>query len=249
MKLSNRDKKLLLFLGILVVTLIPIFFVFKPFSEKAAALKEENKTLKARLDELDVLYQNKEGYLTAIAKMDENAGKIMEGFDEGLNQENIIMFIHGAEDDMPFIIERMSFGDAVTTVLAAPSVDDQGNPTQGLQFMSKQTTVEFNTTYQGFKNYLAYIRDNADRMNLSSVNVEYDDATGRLVGDFTLTQYAFVGDGRPTYEDAGIPQLERGNDSIFGHFISDEFINILINGPEEEEEEEEVTEDDEAEEI
>ena len=248
MKLSNRDKKLLLILAILVVVLIPIFFIFKPFSEKAAALKEENVKLKARLDELDVLYQNKEAYLNAIAKMDSNATEIMNGFDEGLNQENIIMFIHRSEDNMPFIIEKMIFGNPETTVLKAPGVDAEGNSTQGLEFVKKQTTVEFNTTYQGLKNYLAEIRDNADRMDLSSVIVEYDDLTGRLLGQFTLTQYAFVGDGR-VYEDAGIPQLERGNDSIFGHFISDEFINILINGPEEEEEEEEVTEDDGAEEI
>ncbi len=246
MKLSNRDKKLLLILGILVVVLIPVFFIFKPFSEKAAALKEENIQLKARLDELDVLYQNKDAYIGAIAKMDENAQLIMEGFDEGLDQENIIMFIHHAEDDMPFVIEKMIFGEAVTTVLKAPSVDAEGNATQGLQFLSKQTTVEFNTTYQGLKNHLAYIRDNADRMNLSGVHVEYDEATGRLAGSFILTQYAFTGDGR-VYEDAGIPALERGNDSIFGHFISDEFINILINGPEVEEEEE--TEDEELEEV
>lgn len=248
MKLSNRDKKLLLILGILVVVLIPVFFIFKPFSEKAAALKEENKQLQARVDELLVLYNNMESYRSAIAKMESDSETIMLGFDEGLNQENIIMFIHRSEDDMPFIIEKMVFSEPVTTVLKAPSIDTEGNPTQGLEFVQKQTYVEFNTTYQGLKNYLAQIRDNADRMNLSGVNVKYDDSTGRLIGNFTLTQYAFVGDGR-VYEDAGIPKLERGNDSIFGHFISDEFINILINGPEEEEEEEEVTEDEELEEV
>ncbi len=238
MKLSNRDKKLLLILGILVVVLIPVFFVFKPYSEKAAALKEENATLKARLDELEVLYKNKDSYLESIGKMDEDSTAIMSGFDEGLNQENIIMFIHRSEDDIPFIIEKMVFSDAVTTVLKAPTTDAEGNRTEGLSFVSKQTSVEFNTTYQGLKNYLASIRDNADRMNLSALTVEYDEGTGRLTGGFTLTQYAFVGDGR-TYEDAGIPSLERGNDSIFGHYISDEFIDILINGPKEEEEEEE----------
>ena len=158
------------------------------------------------------------------------------------------MFIHNAEEDIPFVIEKMVFADGDATVLKVPVTDEEGNLSQGLQFVSKQTSVNFNCTYQAFKEYLAYIRDNKDRMALVGVNVEYDEATGRLDGDFTLKQYAFIGDGR-TYEDAGIPSLERGNDSIFGHYIETEFFNILINGPEEEEEEGEENEENEEEET
>lgn len=239
MKLSNRDKKLLLILGIILVVAVPLLFPFRSLLEKGNEFNTkllDSINRKSKLEELKV---NEQSYLDSIAEMKELEGKIIDEFDEGLNQENIIMFAHNSEIKYPFYITDMAFSDTTETVLREEQVVD-GETEAGLKFVARQTAVGFNIAYANLKAFLSDIINHEDHMGFAKLELEYEDGTGILVGIYTLNQYAFISD-RP-YEDAGIPALERGTDSLFGHFIEDPIIDEAVNGPDEEEGEAEAEE-------
>lgn len=235
MKLSNRDKKLLLILGIILVVVVPIAFPVRlNFAEtkEIVAKIEEKEKIRVKLKELD---DNRQSYEDSIVKMKDDEKKIIEDFDEGLNLENIIMFNHNAEVKYPFYISAMAFSDPTSTVLRE-SVETENGKTDGLEFAQRQTVVKMQTEYSNLKDFMRDIINHDDHMGLVKVELEYDDELGLLEGYYTLNQYAFIGNGR-TYEDAGIPKLEKGTDSIVGHFIEDEVVRKFIYGEETETEE------------
>ncbi len=242
MKLSDRDKKLLLILGILLVVVVPIAFGFRPLLEKTNDLKAKNEKLATRVDELEDLYNKKSYYETSMQTMKDTEKTILEGFDEGLDQENIIMFIRNHANQIPFTVTALNFGNAVSTVLRPMEFDAEGKMVEGLEFVEKQTTIEFDTTYAEFKTFLQAILKEEERMALVGVNAEYDDENGRLTGLFILEQYAFINaDPERPYDKPEIPALEHGNadnGGIFGKFIEDEDIRTAVYGPDEEAEEE-----------
>lgn len=239
MKLNNRDKKLLLILGIVLVFVVPMILGFKPLFEKTKDLKEKNKKLEARIDELQELYDKKEYYLTSIDEMKSTEKEILKGFDQGLAQENVIMFIRNQSLETPFVIKTINFGAPLTNELRPVTFDEEGKQTDGLVFIERQTTVEFNATYEQLKKFLDSILKQPEKMNLISVNAKYDDKTGRLEGAFILEQYAFENaDPERVYTDIPIPSLGHGNvdkGGIFGKFIEDEDIRTAVYGPDEEE--------------
>lgn len=241
MKLSNRDKKLLLILGIVVVFVVPMFLVFKPMLEKTNELKAKNEKLQAQIDELKELYDKREYYSAAMDEMKTIEGDILKKFDQGLSQENAIMFIRNEAQSTPFVVTSLNFGEVMETVLRPEVFDKDGNLTDGLTYLERQTTIEFDGTYVQFKKFLNSILNQPEKMALVGVNASYKDENGRLEGLFILEQYAFAGYNRD-YDDIPIPALEHGNldkGGIFGNFIEDEDIRKDVFPEEENEQEEE----------
>lgn len=236
MKLSNRDKKLLLILGILVVVAVPIAFVFRPYAEKCTEIKQEIETQTKRLEELEKYDKNRDQYLDDIKYMQDAEAAIIAKYDMGLEQTNIIKDIEVAEEDTPFVVDNIIFTPVEETVLRAATVDSEGNAVEGLNFATTSTLIEFNSTYEQLLKYLAALRDYEFTQYVVSLEAKYDDKTGRLANKLQLNQYAFIGAGRD-YPAVSVPTMEYGTESIFGTYIEDEEINEAVNGPEEESEE------------
>lgn len=247
MKISNRDKKLLLFLLIVAVVALPISLFFVPKMEETKELKAKNEALQKRVDELQVLYDKKGYYETSINAMKDAEKKLLLDFDEGLDQENVIMFIRNEAEKTPFIITGLNFGEAVTAVLAPAKFDADGKQTEGLEFIEKQTNIEFDATYAQMKTFLKSILEQDEKMALVGVKAKYDDENGRLKGTFVLEQYAFISaDPDRKYEDIQIPALKHGNvdkGGIFGKYISNKKIRETVYGPDADAAEEETEEE------
>lgn len=226
MKLSNRDKKLFLVLLIVIVLVVPMFLIFKPMFEKTKELKESNEKLQARVDELKDLYDKTDYYLECIEEMKTIEGGILKKFDQGLAQENSIMFIRNEAERIPFVVTSLNFGEMIESTLRPVVYDENGEMTDGLVYLERQTSIEFDATYDQFKQFLKSIQEQPEKMTLVGVNAKYQDKNGRLEGLFILEQYAFVAPNRP-YDDIPIPALEHGNidkGGIFGNYIEDEEI-------------------------
>lgn len=241
MKLSNRDKKLLLLLGIVIVFVVPMVLIFKPMFEETKKLKEDNEKIEVQIDELQELYDKREYYAASINEMETIEEKLLEKFDQGLAQESTIMFVKNEATNTPFVVTSLNFGEMLETVLRPDSFDKDGNQTAGLTYLEMQTTIEFDCTYAQFKKFLNSILEQPEKMALVGVNAKYRDTDGRLEGLFILEQYAFAGYNRD-YETLPIPALEHGNlekGGIFGNFIEDEEIRKDVYPEEENNQDEE----------
>ena len=70
MKVSDRDKKLILIVLIAVIVALPYLFVIKPYTQNRQALEAENATLQARLTELEAMNANRADYEKGIVSID-----------------------------------------------------------------------------------------------------------------------------------------------------------------------------------
>lgn len=225
MKISDRDKKIIVIIFIALVVALPYLFIIKPTNEKITGVEGEIATLQARYDELKALEEQRGFYESEIVRMNKESDDIIASYAPGIRQENIIMFLRGLEFNIPVAMNTVSFsGNAVTPVLAG-TTDENGNVTGAVNAIKTQTSVAYVCEYTNIKDFLAYIlaneEENNERMVVSSVDIEYDSATGKVSGSFVLDQFAVTGDDREL-APAVIPAIPHGNESIFGTYISDE---------------------------
>lgn len=260
MKVSDRDKKLILIVLIAVIVALPYLFVIKPYTQNRQALEAENATLQARLTELEAMNANRADYEKGIVNMNAEIETITKSYSEDILKENTIMFLRDMElgtpihdndpetpEETPVFMESVSFAGTVVTPLKPGTVDEQGNVTGAVDGLKSQVSVAYVGDYQSIKAVLAYILNEnnqekeLDRLVISAMDINYDAQTGRYTGNFVLDQFAITGDDREL-EAAKIPSMNHGNESIFGTHILDEELKALMEeeaGEEESEAEEE----------
>lgn len=112
-----------------------------------------------------------------------------------------------------------------TSVLGQDSTSD-GTTTEGTDaaavpvdnaMAGMQTTMSMNfmTTYNGFKKLVEYIKNYPDKTVIDSVSVNYDSSTGDLNGSLVIKRFSLTGTGK-VYEEPYIDDINIGTDNIFG---------------------------------
>lgn len=153
MKISKRDKMLLLIVGGLVVVLCAYYFVFLNFQEKTEALEAENVVLEDVIVKLKDLDKNREQYLADTEKYTEDNERIKDEFPAGMEEEDDILYIDGLEGTLSeFYASSVGMPSSVGYELAYPAVETisvdamlAGNAT----VTNEETATEEGTTTDG----------------------------------------------------------------------------------------------------
>lgn len=222
MKISDRDKKIIVIILIAAVIALPYLFIISPTKDKQEIVEGEIATLDERLTYLEELNANKDFYLEETQKLNNERDGIIANYAEDIRQENIIMFLRGIEldEDLAIKMKTLSFAGNTTTPLVAGATDEAGNViSEEVNGISTQTSVAYECGYENMKLLLNHIKTYSDRMVLSAVDMTYNGETGKLEGMFVLDQYAITTPDREL-EAAKIPAMDLGNDSIFGTYIT-----------------------------
>ncbi len=225
MKISDRDKKIIVIIFIALVVALPYLLIVKPTNEKIETVEGEIAALQTRYDELKVMEEQRGFFESEIVRMNNESNDIIANYAPDIRQENVVMFLRGLELNIPISMPSVSFGGNAVTPVLAGTVDEAGNVTGAVNAIKTQTSVTYVCEYQNIKDFLAYIianeEVNGERMVTSTVNISYDSAVGLVTGAFVLDQFAVTTDDREL-EAAVIPAMPHGNESIFGTWISDE---------------------------
>ena len=233
--MSDRDKRLLVYLGALIILAIAYFFVGQPFLDKIDALSNEKTELQLELSQKREAYENKSLYKQGVIESRDELEKIIDQFPEDNSDEKSIMFISRAEAEVPVWFNQVKFAEETKNMINGEEKDEtesasdvetaaeeeavsnaegenvneggrgeapeagQSEDTSGINEMMYRDTeigLTFETTYDGFKNLLAYIRDYEDRMVIKDIDVAYSTTTGLATGSLVLSQYAILGPDR-----------------------------------------------------
>ena len=109
--MSDRDKKLLVYLGSLIIIAAAYFLVGKPFLDKIDKLSEEKTQLETELRAKREAYENKDRYEQGIAEASEKIQAIIDEFPEDNTDEKSIMFVSHAEADVPIWFNQVKFAE------------------------------------------------------------------------------------------------------------------------------------------
>ena len=237
MKLSERDRKLLLILVIVIIVCVPYFFIIQPLMDKVDSLGKEISDLNAQVKYREELALMEEEYGKAAEQMAAMETELLSKFPSDLPQEASILFIHNTEQMIPISLYQVAFGDdvaaQVTSAAEEQAIEDveaeTGDTTQtevsedntqttslglGLTGIQTQTRFAYDAGYEEFKDFLKYIADYHDRMVITELEASYSGEMNLVSGNLTLSQYALKGEGRNTVQFLE-PNMIQGTTNVF----------------------------------
>lgn len=235
MKLSDRDKKLLMILAILAVFALPYFIIINPLMNVAFEVRSEILGLQAEYAQLSRMCENEEVYKQAVEDMAVKKQELLNKFPEDLTQESTIMFICNTENLTGVSLYQISLGDDIAAQIVSEEEAKQidaveqatGDVTDDSYIVDNTVTTEvgkysasststqftFRSSYEEFKRFVNYIEQFEDRMVITDLSASYMEEADMVNGSFTLIQYAIEGEDRVPVETVVGPDL--GTDNIF----------------------------------
>ena len=115
--MSDRDKKLLVYLGALIIVAAAYFLVGKPFLDKIDQQTAEKTQLTQELNEKRKAFENKEMYEQGIVDATNKINAIIEEFPEDNADEKSIMFASVAEREVPIWFSQMKFAEETRNMI------------------------------------------------------------------------------------------------------------------------------------
>ncbi len=219
MKLSGRDKKLIIVLGIIAVILLPGFFIAKPLYDRITDTKEEIKTLQERYNYLNNLFGQISTFRQGTQEYKVQIVDIVDKFPADIRQENTIMFLLETERNLPIALYQVAFSATDSTPIGTVSSDlstvMETTEKLGQDYTGIHTaeTIGYRVPYADFKRFINYIEQWEDRLTISNLSATYNVEEDEVAGSFTINQYAILSEGR-VLEEANT-NVDRGTHNIF----------------------------------
>ena len=95
------------------------------------------------------------------------------------------------------------------------STDSAKSTVTGYQLYDVSTVMTFKTEYHGLKAMLGEVIGSSQKKTISTLNVSFDDSTGKLTGEMLVDSYFLYGLDKP-YEAPYIPEVPHGTNNLFG---------------------------------
>ena len=237
MKLTEKDKNLLLILAVIAAFCLPLVLLVQPAMNKCEALTREISELQSRKSYLDQIVAACSTYQEEAENIAVKKEELMNRFPSDIPQEASLLFMDNTEKKLPISLYQVGFGeDVAMQMTSAPTqeaidqveadtgdvTDDsvyadttsQTAVTSGLTGISTSTDFSYTAGYEEFKEFLDYIENYNDRMVITSLTASYAMDMNQVNGNFTLIQYALKGEDRNPVSFLE-PEMIQGTNNIF----------------------------------
>lgn len=237
MKLTEKDKNLLLILAVVAAFCLPLVLLVQPAMNKCEALTREISELQSRKSYLDQIVAAGSTYQDEAENIAVKKEELMNRFPADIPQEASLLFMDNTEKKLPISLYQVGFGeDVAMQMTSAPTqeaidqveadtgdvTDDsvyadttsQTAVTSGLTGISTSTDFSYTAGYEEFKEFLEYIENYNDRMVITSLTASYAMDMNQVNGNFTLIQYALKGEERNPVSFLE-PEMIQGTNNIF----------------------------------
>ena len=128
--MSDRDKKLLVYLGALVILACAYFLVTKPFLDKMDELSAEKTKLETELSQKRAAYERQEEYKSGIEAAKTEMQEIIDKFPEDNTDEKSIMFASHAEAEIPIWFSQTSFSEDTQSLVGGGETESASDVEQ-----------------------------------------------------------------------------------------------------------------------
>ena len=203
--MSDRDKKIIIFLLIVMIIALPYIFYIKNTKVETETILVKVQELEARYQELQDMDKNRDFWEEEIVRLHNEMDKIIESFPAGIDSANYTMFLlqteyssdlivneetGNTELQYPIIFDTVAFADNIEMPIATEETET------GYVALTNVSAVTYACYYDGLKYLLDYLMDYEDPMIYSSIDMEFDEETGVITGTILLSQYAISGADR-----------------------------------------------------
>ena len=236
-KITNREKNLLLILLGLVFVVVSYSFGYQTLSTETEDLKKQNIALESQIKALETIAVSKDQYVADTDDMQETMVNMIEKFPADMISEDAILYVKNLEQmtgsyvntvtipgkeyieiSAPQEVDVLKSIDDVTGVVAAYGyVDDGSIPNTDNMLLAKvESDVSYSVTYEGLKEIIKDIVGHESRKSLDNVSLVFNENTGNLSGSMTINYFTLSGTGKE-YKQPTVTGLTHGIDCIFGN--------------------------------
>lgn len=217
MSLKKSDVNILIMLFGILIPVAVYFFVYNSYTEKTASLNASNEVLQSEVDYLQNLADNKQQYIDDTAAMQIQIEEIKTHFPAAYKPEDDILYIIGVENNYGADIPTIAMGassmievaapvtetvEAGTPEVAAPAVDENGNPivndttevvAPAISLYQTPISVSMTSSYRSLKDIISYLNTDNNRKSINSLSVVFDAESGELASSLAFTAYSLTG--------------------------------------------------------
>ena len=203
---------ILIVLGALVFVMT-FQFGYKPLTEANSQLTDQKMKLQTEVNQLKILWAQKDKMKDEIAELDEKSEASLEGIPSFVSQEDQILYVQGLENDY-FGVTAMSMSP--NTEVYQFNVKFLNPVYAGQSVLNAQLTLNYTGTYDELKKICEQIRKNGNQETIQSIEMSYNEDTGKMTGTLVINQYSRIGDPSVTYTAPSIEKIQQGKKSVFG---------------------------------
>lgn len=204
--MSNREKRLLLFVVVGLVLVLGYYFVYNPIIQKTEALKTEIGTYETELIQLRAQYNSRERYeeeiQLALAMMED----VEKSLPPDLQQERLFKLVFDIENRFPEIkMDSISFSEPVLLLNSDENADENT-----LSAFRRAITTSADFEYGDLKEFLGFIYNYKTKTVLNNMNLVLNEETGMVNMTIGLNMYGLTG-GERTAETIYFDDVLYGN--------------------------------------
>ncbi len=217
LKINDREKKLLLILGGLILIFLVYRLLFVPLQNDNESLKSEAGQLEAQVEQMRGMVANQSSYESQTKEMKEEMDLVFDGIPSNLTAEDEILYAYNMEKQYDLTVTSLSMPDA----LLAYTMNADGNNVQdsGKLLYKVPMAIACDISYEGIKDYLRNLENEKYSKSIENISLTYNSETGRLSGTLTVNMYYLFGNDR-AYTPQTIDGVSIGTDNIFGNTAS-----------------------------
>lgn len=217
LKVSERDKKLLIVVMAVLIMALAYFFGYSNLSAQVDELSTKKVSLETTKRDLKEKNANKQKYINDTDKLSKAYNVMIDKYDSTTSQPNAIEFFNKTEDVTGVWVKSLSLSPATVLYkfgqIASSNVNGTSSYTSNLVGYKSSINISYEGDYSQWKDFVRYINTYASKSTIDSLTATYNDSTGVVSGTASISLYAIQGGNRKATEPKF--DVKTGTDNIF----------------------------------
>ena len=217
LKVSERDKKLLIVLMAVLIMALAYFFGYSNLSAQVDELSTKKTSLETTKRDLKEKNDNKQKYINDTDKLSKACTVLIDKYDSTTSQPNAIEFFNKTEDVTGVWVKSLSLSPATGLYkfgqIASSNVNGTSSYSSNLVGYKSSINISYEGDYSQWKDFVKYINTYASKSTIDSLTATYNDSTGVVSGTASISLYAIQGGDRKATEPKF--NVKTGTDNIF----------------------------------
>ncbi len=215
LKISERDKKLLVVVLAVLIIALAYFFGFQNLSDQVDTLSTKKTTLETTQRDLKEKNNNKQKYVNDTMNYLKQYDNLLDRYAAGSTQPNSIDFFNKTESVTGTWVRSLALSP--TTVLykfgqvSSSNVNGSSSYSSNLVGYKSLISIAYEGDYSQWKNFIKYVNTYANKSTIESLSASYNESTGTVSGAASIALYSIEGGDRKFTEPSFDVQTGTGN--------------------------------------
>lgn len=216
--ISNRDKKLLLIVGSILVIVVAYFAINMKLEVLNDKYNAQITKLEKQAKDLEEKTRNEDKYISDTNEYNQETSNILSNYSAGNTRPYVLNFLNTIEQTTGIWLRSVAFQTPATIytfgTLTPSNPTGETNYSTDMKGCSQGLIVSYEGSYEEWKNFISYVNSYFSKNTIDTISASYDEASGVVSGTVTITMYYITGTDRDFIEPE-FSDISTGKTNVF----------------------------------